>query len=339
MSLFSAPHFRPQDSVSKVMLTTCLALLPGIAVYAWLIVPAILTQLLIASVAALASEAILLKIRGKPLAPFLTDGSALLTAWLIALTFPPLSPWWLIVTGTLFAIVITKQLYGGLGQNPFNPAMMAFAVCIIAFPALMSHWPSPGLKLSFADQNRIIFGLSPYLDSITSATPLDALKTALKNQGSIGVPELLQNREIYGQLAGRGWEWLSCAYLLGGLFLLQRRVISWHAPLAFIVSLAAVAGFLWWIDPSRYASPLFHLFAGGATIGAFFIVTDPVTGCTTIRGKLIFGALVGLLDYIIRVFGGYPDGVAFAIILMNIAAPLIDGLTQPAVFGMKGKSS
>lgn len=339
MSLMSAPHFRPEDSVRRIMLTTCAALLPGIVIYAWLIVPAILTQLLIASVAALAGEALMLKMRGKPLGLFLTDGSALLTAWLIALTFPPLSPWWLIVTGTLFAIVITKHLFGGLGQNVFNPAMMAFAVCIIAFPALMSQWPSPGLQLSFADQNRIIFGLSPLLDGIAGATPLDALKTALKREGTIGVPELLQNREIYGALAGRGWEWVSGAYLLGGLVLLQRRIISWHAPVAFIVSLAALAGLLWWFDPGRFASPVFHLFAGGATIGAFFVITDPVTGCTTPRGQLIFGATIGLLDYIIRVFGGYPDGVAFAVILMNIAAPLIDTLTQPPVFGMKGKSA
>lgn len=338
MTLLAAPHFRPLDSVTKIMGTTCLALLPGIAIYAWLIVPAILTQLLIASVTALSAEALILKIRDKPIGLFLTDGSALVTAWLIALTFPPLSPWWLIVTGTLFAIVITKHLFGGLGQNIFNPAMMAFAVCIIAFPALMSHWPSPDLKLSFADQNRIIFGLSPYLDAITGATPLDALKTALKREGSIGVPELLQNREIYGVLAGRGWEWVAGGYLLGGFILLQRRIITWHAPVAFIVSLATVAGALWWFDPSRYASPLFHLFAGGATIGAFFVITDPVTGCTTVRGQLIFGAAVGLLDYIIRVFGGYPDGVAFAVIIMNIAAPLIDAMTQPTVFGKKVKS-
>lgn len=338
MRRYYPPHFRPQDSLTQIMGTTCLALLPGIAIYAWLIVPAILTQLLIATLTALAGEALLLKIRGKPQGIFLKDGSALLTAWLIALTFPPLSPWWLIVTGTLFAIVIAKQLYGGLGQNPFNPAMTAFAVCIIAFPALMSHWPSQNLALSFADQNRIIFGFSPYLDTITGATPLDALKTALKREGSASVPELLQNREIYGALAGRGWEWVACGYLLGGLFLLQRRIISWHAPLAFIVTLAGVSGLLWWYDPSRFASPLFHLFAGGAMIGAFFIITDPVTGCTTPRGQILFGALVGLLDYIIRVFGGYPDGVAFAVLIMNIAAPLIDILTQPPVFGMKGKA-
>jgi electron transport complex protein RnfD len=333
-----APFLLKDASVSQVMTQVCLALLPGIAAYVWLIGPAILVQIVIASLAALVAEATMLKVRGKPLAMFLSDGSAVVTAWLIALAFPPLAPWWLVVTGTVFAIVVAKHLYGGLGQNPFNPAMIGFAVCIVAFPALMSQWPSVGLQLSLVDQINVILGLAPRVDALTGATPLDALKTALKlGEGSVDVAHLLANQDIYGNFAGRGWEWVAAGYLLGGLWMWQRKLITWHVPAAFIGAMVLVSGGLWLYQPTQFANPLFHLFSGGAMLGAFFIATDPVSGCTTPRGKLIFGAGAGLLAYIIRVFGGYPDGVAFAVLLMNLCAPLIDLLNQPPIFGMKDK--
>lgn len=331
-----APFLLKDASVSQVMTQVCLALIPGIAVYAWLVGPAILVQLAIASFTALLAEAAILRLRDKPLALFLSDGSAVVTAWLIALTFPPLAPWWLVATGTLFAIVVAKHLYGGLGQNPFNPAMVAFAICIVAFPALMSQWPSIGLKLPLLDQLNIIFGLAPRVDALSGATPLDAMKTALKlGEGQVNVAHLLENQDIYGNFAGRGWEWVTGAYLLGGLWLWQRKLITWHAPLAFLAAMVLISGGLWLYRPESFASPLFHLLSGGAMLGAFFIITDPVSGCTTPRGKLIFGFGAGLLAYIVRVFGGYPDGVAFAVLLMNLSAPLIDRLTQPRIFGMK----
>jgi electron transport complex protein RnfD len=334
-----APFLLKDASVSRVMTQVCLALLPGIAAYAWLIGPAILIQIAIASATALLAEAAMLKVRGKPLAMFLSDGSALVTAWLIALTFPPLAPWWLVATGTVFAIVVAKHLYGGLGQNPFNPAMVAFAACIVSFPALMSQWPSVGLHIPFNEQVQVIFGLAPRVDALTGATPLDALKTALKlGEANVDVAQLLANQDIFGNFAGRGWEWVAAGYLVGGLWLWQRKVITWHVPVAFAAALSAIAGALWLYNPAQFASPLFHLFSGGAMLGAFFIATDPVSGSTTPRGKLIFGAGAGLLAYIIRVFGGYPDGVAFAVLLMNLCVPLIDLLTQPRIFGMKDKS-
>ncbi len=334
-----APFLLKDASVSQVMTQVCLALLPGIAAYAWLIGPAVLVQIVIASLAALLAEAAMLKVRGKPQAMFLSDGSAVVTAWLIALAFPPLAPWWLVATGTVFAIVVAKHLYGGLGQNPFNPAMIGFAVCIVSFPALMSQWPSVGLQLSLVEQIDVILGLAPRVDALTGATPLDALKTALKlGDGSIDVAHLLANQDIYGNFAGRGWEWVAAGYLLGGLWMWQRKLITWHVPGAFIGAMVLVSGGLWLVNPGQFANPLFHLFSGGAMLGAFFIATDPVSGCTTPRGKLIFGAGAGLLTYIIRVFGGYPDGVAFAVLLMNLCAPLIDLLTQPPIFGMKDKT-
>lgn len=339
MMFAPAPYLLKDVSVSKVMAQVCIALLPGIATYAWAVGPAILIQLLVASLAALLAETFMLRIQGRPLSMFLSDGSAIVTAWLIALAFPPLAPWWLVVTGTVFAIVVAKHLYGGLGQNPFNPAMIAFAVCIVSFPALMSQWPSAGLQLSLADQINVIFGFATHVDALSGATPLDALKTSLKlGEGSVSVTQLLANREIYGNFAGRGWEWVAAGYLLGGLWMWQRKLITWHVPAGFIGAMLLVSGALWLYSPGQFANPLFHLFSGGSMIGAFFIATDPVSGCTTPRGKLIFGAGAGLLAYIIRVFGGYPDGVAFAVLLMNLCAPLIDLLTQPPIFGMKDKS-
>ena len=330
------PYVLGQASVQRVMLQVLLALLPGIAAYVWLVGACIVLQLAIATLAALAGEALMLRLRGRPLRLFLSDGSAIVTAWLIALTFPPLAPWWLIVVGALFAIVVAKQLYGGLGQNPFNPAMIAFAVCIVSFPALMSQWPVLGLKLSLGEQIEIIAGLAQRIDVMSGATPLDSLKTALKlGEGADDVPTLLATQDVFGNFAGRGWEWVSGGYLLGGLWLWRRKVINWHAPLGFLAGLSLLAGTLWGWNPQQFANPLFHLFSGGAMLGAFFIVTDPVSGCTTPRGKLIFGFCAGVLAYIIRVFGGYPDGVAFAVLLMNLCVPLIDMYTQPPIFGMK----
>jgi electron transport complex protein RnfD len=339
VSFTTSPYLLKDTSVSQVMIQVCIALMPGILAYTWLIGPAILVQLTIATLAALLAETLMLKIQGKPLAIFLSDGSAIVTAWLIALTFPPLAPWWLVFTGTIFAIVVAKHLYGGLGQNPFNPAMVAFAVCIVSFPALMSQWPNIGLQLGLKEQLDIILGLAPSVDALSGATPLDSLKTALKlGDGSIDVAHLLANQDIFGNFAGRGWEWVAAGYLLGGLWMWQRKLITWHIPVSFIAAMTLASGALWLYNPAQFANPLFHLLSGGSMIGAFFIATDPVSGCTTPRGKLIFGAGVGLLAFIIRVFGGYPDGVAFAVLLMNLCAPVIDLLTQPPIFGMKDKS-
>lgn len=338
MSDFTTPPYLllERTSVRRVMLQVLLALLPGVAAYVWLIGPILLLQLAIAMLAALAGEALMLGLRRKPLALFLSDGSALVTAWLVALAFPPLAPWWLVAVGTLFAIVVAKQLYGGLGQNPFNPAMVAFALCIVSFPALMSQWPALGLKLTLAEQVQIVAGLAPRIDVMSGATPLDAIKTALKlGEGSVDVPTLLATQDVFGNFAGRGWEWVAVGYLLGGLWLWQRRIITWHAPLGFIAGLSLLAAVLWLWNPLQFANPVFHLFSGGAMLGAFFIVTDPVSGCTTPKGKLIFGLLAGVVAYTIRVFGGYPDGVAFSVLLLNLCVPVIDMYSQPPIFGMK----
>jgi electron transport complex protein RnfD len=333
-----SPYIVEKTSVSIVMLKVLLALIPGIIAYAWVYGSGILVTLTIASATALASEAIVLRLRHRPVMPFLLDGSALVTAWLLALSLPPLAPWWLVVVGTLFAIVVAKQLYGGLGYNPFNPAMVGYAVLLISFPALMTQWPAPlslaQAQLGFADQLQFIFlrelppGLA--LDAISSATPLDYLKTQLTLNHD--VPAIIQ-ADIFGALGGRGGEIVIGAYLLGGLYLLQQRIISWHIPVAFLGTLALMALIFHVVEPLHYAGPVFHLFTGAAMFCAFYIATDPVSGPTTPRGKLVFAAGVGILTYLIRVYGGYPDGVAFAVLIMNICVPLIDAHTQPRVFG------
>jgi electron transport complex protein RnfD len=336
MNFTTPPYLTQNVSVQRVMLQVLAALLPGIGAYVWLIGPAILVQIAIATGVCLLAEALMLKLLKKPLLRFLGDGSAVVTAWLVALSFPPLGPWWLIVVGSLFAIVVAKHLYGGLGQNPFNPAMVAFAVCIVSFPALMSQWPPLDLKAGFADQLAIIFGHGRLLDAMSSATPLDALKTALKlGEGKASVAAVMADANTFGRVAGRGWEWVSIAYLGGGLWLWWRKIIGWQLPGSFIAGMVVVSGGLWLWNPGQFANPLFHLFSGASMLGAFFIVTDPVSGATTLRGKLIFGLATGVLAYLIRVFGGYPDGVAFAVLLLNLCVPLIDLYTQPPIFGMK----
>jgi electron transport complex protein RnfD len=336
-----SPFITHASSVRAIMFKVLLALIPGIVLYAWYFGPAILVSLALASLTALATEAVMLKLRRRPLLPALSDNSALLTAWLLALSIPPLAPWWMVVVGTMFAISISKHLYGGLGNNPFNPAMIGYAVLIISFPVQMTHWISPHglgqIELTFLEQLGYIFGgqfpASVTLDAVSMATPLDALKTQLHSGHAVSAA---MQMPIYGMLGGHGSEMVALAYVAGGIYLLVNRIISWHLPVAFLATLFATAGIFYLLDPAHYAPPLFHWFSGAAMLGAFFILTDPVTSPTTIRGKFIFAASAGFLTYIIRVFGGFPDGVAFATLLMNICVPLIDAYTQPKVFGKKG---
>ncbi len=336
--MLQSPYISNAPSVSTIMLKVLLALVPGIIAYVWVYGGGVLVTIALATATALLAEALMLRLRNRPVKPFITDYSAVLTAWLLALAIPPLSPWWLIVVGTLFAIVVAKQLYGGLGYNPFNPAMVGYAALLISFPALMTKWPAAleiaQTKLSFANQLHYIFGgLLPgdiKLDAVTSATPLDYLKTQLKLNHEVAS---IAQAPLFGAVGGKGNEYVTFAYLLGGLYLWQQRIISWHLPAAFLGALALMSGIFWLINPAHFASPLFHLFCGASMLGAFFIITDPVSGPTTPRGKLFFAAGVAIITFLIRTYGGYPDGVAFAVIFMNICVPLLDAHTQPRVFG------
>jgi electron transport complex protein RnfD len=336
----TSPHVLSEASVTRVMGQVLLALVPGVIAMVWYFGWGVLINMAIATVVAVAAEALFLRVRGRDPRPALADLSAVVTAVLLAVAIPPILPWWITAMGAVFAIVIVKQLYGGLGYNPFNPAMAAYVLLLVSFPVPMTQWLAPEMlaehRLTFTESLRLIFleQLPPEMawDALTSATPLDEMRVRLDQNQMIS--EIRQS-PLWGDFGGKGWEWVGNWFLLGGLFLLWRRVITWHIPVAMLLGLAVMAGLFWAIDPEAHPQPGFHLFSGGAILGAFFIATDPVSASTTLRGKLVFGALIGVLVFIIRTWGGYPDAVAFAVLLMNMAAPTIDYYTQPRVFGQR----
>lgn len=342
----SSPYTHNHRQTSRIMMLVIVAALPGILVQSWFFGWGTFIQLILAIVAACLAEALVLRLRRQNIARTLADNSALLTGLLLAISIPPFAPWWMVVLGTVFAVIIAKQLYGGLGQNPFNPAMIGYVVLLISFPVQMTSWLPPheiaAVTQGFMDALQVIFtghttagqdmnALKLGIDGISQATPLDTFKTSLH----AGQPvETVLNAAIYhGALAGIGWQWVNVAYLVGGLFLLWQKAIRWHIPVSFLVSLAFCSTLGWLLHPESVASPQMHLLSGATMLGAFFILTDPVTASTTNRGRLIFGALAGLLVWLIRSFGGYPDGVAFAVLLANITVPLIDYYTRPRVYG------
>ena len=342
----SSPFTHNQRSTSRIMMLVCLATVPGIVTQWYWFGAGTLIQLLLGVASALFAEALVIQLRKKSPRAYLNDNSALLTGLLLGISIPPLAPWWMVILGTLFAIIIAKQLYGGLGHNPFNPAMIGYVVLLIAFPVQMTTWlPPHSLAASAPDPldslNLILHGvtssgqtLQQYrldIDGISQATPLDTFKTGLHSGQS--AESLLQMPLFSGALAGIGWQWVNLAYLAGGLFLLWRGAIRWHMPVAFLATLVVCSALGWLIAPEKCLPPLTMLFSGATMLGAFFILTDPVTASTTDRGRLIFGALVGLLVWLIRTWGGYPDGVAFAVLLGNITVPLIDYYTRPRPYG------
>ncbi len=340
----SSPHGARVNSTHRVMLQVILALIPGVLTMIWYFGWGLIINMALACAFAVILEAGVMRLRKRPIRRAIGDLSAVVTALLFAIAVPPTLPWWLSLLGIFFAIVIVKQLYGGLGYNPFNPAMAAYVFLLISYPLAMTSWLPPDIPgllearnlvtLSFMDTARLIFtGTLPAgipWDSVTSATPLDEMRTQLSQNQMISE---IRMSPLWGDYGGLGWEWVGNGFLLGGLFLLWRKVISWHIPVAMLLGLLISAGLLWMFDPQAYPFPAFHMFAGGTILGAFFIATDPVTSCTTKKGQLIFGAAIGIIVILIRTWGGYPDAVAFAVLLMNIVAPTIDYYTQPRVFG------
>jgi electron transport complex protein RnfD len=316
------------------------ALVPTVALHVVFFGPGLLIQIVLGVATALLCEAAALRLRGKPLPPFLLDGSAIITAVLLALCLPPLAPWWLIVSGVAFAILLAKHLFGGLGANPFNPAMVGYAVLLVSFPVRLLQWlppDVPGVDTANLTINEtlltILTGSPPTRftwDAITSPTPLDALRTDLALGMTMGEAHA---RALFSTFGGKGWEWINLATLLGGGWLLALRIIRWHIPVAMLGALFVCASVMSAADPGAYAGPLFHLTSGASMLGAFFIATDPVSAATSNRGKLIYGAGIGVLTYVIRTWGGYPDGVAFAVLIMNLAVPLIDRYTIPRIYG------
>ena len=350
LSVGSSPHHHNKSDTGAVMRMVVYAAIPGIAMQIYMFGYGLLIQLALAITTAVLTEVVILELRKKNTERAVKDYSALLCGVLLAISIPPLAPWWVIVIGTFFAIAIVKQLYGGLGFNLFNPAMAAYVMLLISFPVQMTAWlPPESLTLQnyslwdtihtvftgFTASGYSIAQLQVTVDGATMATPLDHMKVAL-TEGYV-VSEALNNKLFSGSMA-HGWGPVSIAYLLGGLVLLKTKIINWHIPVSMVASAALISALLFVVDSSTHASPWFHIINGSLLVGAFFIATDPVSASTTNRGRLVFGALIGFWVIVIRTWGGYPDAVAFAVVLMNMAVPLIDYYTKPLTYGHKLKA-
>ncbi len=346
----SSPFLKPELSVAKMMLLVTLALIPGILASIYIFGFGVLINICLSIIFALSFEAIMLRLRQRPVMIYLQDKSALLTAVLIGLALPPLAPWWLTCIGVFFAIVVTKHLYGGLGYNTFNPAMVAYAILLVSFPAEMTtYWQTP---VMLSAQAEVINGLPSSLglidslgfqffaqlpaglelDALTSATPLDIVRTAM-NTNSATIVEIESQGGAFGVIGGIGTEWVNLAFLAGGLYILRKGIISWHIPVSLLATLGFLSLLFGSFDLDSNPSPLFHFLSGATMLGAFFIATDPVTAATTNKGRIIYGIGIGALIYIIRTWGGYPDAIAFSVIIMNMSVPLLDYYTQPRVYG------
>ena len=333
----TSPFYNSTSNINGVMLHVLYALIPGTIVMCAFFGWGILFNIVLAIIFALILEAIALKVRKRPIMPFLTDLSAITAAWLFALTLPPLVPWWIVFVGIFFAIIVAKQLYGGIGYNPFNPAMVGYAVLIVSFPFEMSQWINPNYQLhSLFESFRFIFTeATPDWDAITMATPLDEVKTELR--AGIEYSAIVAKSAYLENIAANAWLWSSLAFALGGAWLLFKKIIHWQIPAALLGSLFIISAVFYLFSPTSFASPWFHIISGASILGAFFIATDPVSASTTPMGKIIYGACIGVLIYIIRTWGNYPDAIAFAVLIMNMAVPLIDYYTQPRVLGHSKK--
>lgn len=351
LQLSSSPHQHTRRRTDQVMRLVLYAMIPGVVAQLYFFGWGVLVQMLLALATALVTEAVIVSLRKREIGQALGDYSAAVTALLLAVSIPPLLPWWMTVLGTFFAIAIVKQLYGGLGFNLFNPAMAAYIVLLISFPAAMSSWIPPAelakhtvsvtdaLSVIFTGYNSVGYDLQQLragVDGTTMATPLDYVKTQV-GQGytyAEAIADPLFNNSLWSS-ASIGWTTVALAYAIGGLLLIQQRVISWHIPVSLIAGVAVTATFLTMLDGDLFGSSVFHWFNGAVMLGAFFIATDPVSASTTPKGRLIFGAAIGFWTVIIRTFGGYPDAIAFSVVIMNMAVPLIDYYTQPTVYGQR----
>ncbi len=315
----ASPHIHSGQDVRSVMRDVIIALAPAVLAGIWFFGFDAFRVLLIAVVGCVGCERLMNRMMNRPSS--ISDLSAALTGILLAMNLPSGSPWWMVLVGTLVAIILGKAIYGGIGYNPFNPALVARVFLLISFPVQMTRWVVPQ-------------GITTGLDAATGATPLGVAKEAASlgtPLSEVPLPSHLQL--LVGNVGGSFGEVSALALLAGGAFLLYRGIIRWQIPVGFIGSVVLITGITNFLQPERYLSPMVHLLAGGLIIGAFFMATDMVTSPVTRKGMLIFGIGCGVLTSVIRLWGGYPEGVSFAILLMNALTPLIDRYTKPKVFG------
>ncbi|HRF10656.1 MAG: RnfABCDGE type electron transport complex subunit D [Candidatus Accumulibacter phosphatis] len=336
----AAPYAATSNSVRRVMVIVMAALVPatlfGFWLYGW---PAVYLWMISVAAAAL-GEAFCLRLMGRDARTVLGDGSAWLTGWLLALSLPPWAPWWIGVCGGLFATVLGKQVFGGLGQNLFNPAMVGRVALLISFPVQMTAWVAPLPIFDAAAPGPIaalaitLKGMQPAFDAVASASLLGFAKTEMA-RGVDLAHSLLQAplQAWYGSRPGSLGETASWLIVAGGVAMICLRTITWHIPVAMLLGIAVPAALLHAVDPARYLDAGTHLLSGGAMLGAFFIATDYVTSPNTPRGQIVFGTGCGVLTYVIRTWAGYPEGVAFAVLLMNSLTPVIDSYIKPRIYG------
>ena len=335
-----APYWSAETNVASMMLQVLAALVPAAIAHVWYFGPGFIFNLLVAGIFAVAGEAFMMWVRGRPPEDALADYSALVTAALLAFALPSLTPWWVTATGALFGVVVAKHLYGGLGFNIFNPAMAGYVVILVSFPMYLNLWVAP--RMGDIDYQHLTivqtlgFTLTGNLpnaldfDAVSRATPLDVMKAGLNNMAT--ATEIRAN-PVMGDFGGRGWEWIGNFLAFGGFWLLIKKIIRWQIPVGVGIGLLSPATIMFLIDPGTSPGPGFHLFAGASILCAFFIATDPVSAATSPKGRFIYGLGIGFLIWCIRRWGSYADGVAFAVLIMNMAVPAIDYLTRPHIVG------
>ncbi len=328
LTVSGSPHIHGGLSVKKLMWGVVIAMMPAMLASFYYFGMGAIKVTLVAVVSAMLFEYLITKFILKK-EPQLHDGSAAITGLLLAFNVPSNLPIWMIVVGALVAIGIAKMSFGGLGKNPFNPALVGRVFLLISFPVQMTSWP-------VVDK---VFPLG--LDAITGPTPLGIVKEGLDNGEPMSdlmsqIPSYTQM--FIGESGGSLGEVSALLLLLGGIFMLLRKIITWHIPVSFLGSVIIFSGILWLIDPNAYVNPMFHLITGGMMMGVFFMATDMVTSPMTPKGQLIFGTGVGIITIIIRVWGAFPEGVSFAILIMNAVVPHLNSLFKPKRFGKEASN-
>ena len=328
LNISPSPHVHSSETTQKLMYGVIIALLPAFITSVIFFGTGAIIVTSTAIVSCVLFEYLIQRfILGKPLS--VTDGSAVVTGLLLALNLPSNIPVLMIILGSLVAIGVAKMTFGGLGSNPFNPALVGRVFMLISFPVQMTSWPVPN-------------GFSTgYTDAFTGATPLAIIKEGLKNGESLSqlmdkIPGTIDM--IIGKMGGSIGEVSALALVIGLIYLLYKRIITWHIPVSVIGSLLIFTSILWLVDPTRYANPMFHLLSGGVLLGAIFMATDYVTSPMSPAGMIIYGIGIGILTVLIRVWGAYPEGVSFAILIMNAFVPLMNAYIKPKRFGEEVKN-
>jgi Na+-translocating ferredoxin:NAD+ oxidoreductase subunit D len=323
LTVSPSPHDHTTDSVPNLMYGVLIALIPAFLVSVWVFGIGALVITLTAIVSCLVFEFLIQKYLLNEKTS-IGDGSALITGVLIAFCLPSNLPLWMVILGSLVAIGVGKMSFGGLGNNPFNPALVGRVFLFVSFPVQLTSWPEPLV-------NRL-----GYIDASTGATPLAIMKEGVKNGENIS--DILQTVPNYadmflGKLGGSTGEIAAIALLLGLVYMLIRKIITWHIPASILLTVTVFTGILWLANPDKNPDPLFHLLSGGLMLGAIFMATDYVTSPMNARGMWIYGIMIGIITVVIRIFGSYPEGVQFAILIMNAFVPLINKYVKPRRFG------